>query len=189
MRSRSQWKKNHWSVALTEVALSSDDELVFVSLLTGDEYGSSDFTQARVTERRIRGWLEWGVVFSVAEDITIGQNILLKAYIARLDESAVDAAIAAGAAALAQYDPVLDSTYTGNDIMWTYGGTVYQTVSNTGNGSFIQDSKFLHVPELDVPVSRKLEGDEGIFLVYKGSGSNIENAVLFQGCTRILFQE
>jgi len=184
-RSSSQWKKNHWSVQANALVTSSADEIVFVELLTPEDLGSTDFLQARATEKRIRGWAEW----SLSGDVAVGNNQgILMAYIAKLDQSAVDGAIAtAVAATLDPFDPELDEAYSGNSIMWTYGGQLLTTELATDPNS-VAVLKTLWT-EIDVPVNRRLEGDEAIYLVYKEIGSVNVNDCSLSLVTRVLFQE
>lgn len=163
---------------------SDSGEIIFLVLLSGDEYGSDDFVQARVTEKRIRGSGLWSIGTQAVADVTT--QALLCAYVALLDESAVDAAIAAGGAALGQYDPSLDEAFSGNDILWTHSDAVFTTEG--ANAAQIVDHRFSWV-EFDIPVNRRLEGDEAIMLVYKLEGSFGANTGSFTGIHRILFQE
>jgi len=188
MRSSSQWKKNHWSVNANALVASSADEIVFYELVTPEDLGSTEFLQARATEKRIRGWGEW----SLQQALTIpGDNTaILMAYIAKLDNSTVDAAVASGnAASLDPLDPELDEAYAGNSIMWT-GGAQILRARNNDDDTNVNTTVFksYHVT-FDVPVSRKLEGDEGIFLVYKSLGNIGDDDVTFSAVIRTLFQE
>jgi len=172
-------------VQANALVLSSADEIVFVELLTPEDLGSTEFLQARATEKRIRGWAEW----SLSGDVAVGNNQgILMAYIAKLDQSAVDGAIAtAVAATLDPFDPELDEAYAGNSIMWTYGGQLLTTELATDPNS-VAVLKTLWT-EIDVPVNRRLEGDEAIYLVYKQIGSVNVNDTSLSIVTRVLFQE
>jgi len=184
-RNRSQWKKNHWAVHANALSLSSSDEIVFVELMTPADYGSTEFLAAKATERRIRGWVEW----SVAGDVAVGNSsAILYAYIAKIDQSTVDGAIASGiAAVLDPLDPELDEAYAGNSIMWTYWGTLLTSALNTDPDT-ISFQRVMRT-EIDVPVARRLEGDETIYLVFKAVGSPNVNDIQTISITRILFQE
>jgi len=177
-----QWRANSWS---NRIILEPHEigTIVANELLTVPEYSDAqgvfeDQVQGRATIIRIRGWLD------VTFDTTTGNNEVLfqnifGMYIAPISRAEVDSGVV-----LDPLEPFEDDAYSFQSIMWTGGGVV--------QGSFIVDDSDIGAShfrqEIDVPVMRRLEGDEQLYLV--GLNINVLNQVdlLVTGVIRTLYR-
>jgi len=177
-----QWRANSWS---NRILLEPHEinTIVANELLTVPEYSEGqgileDQLQGRATIMRIRGWLDVTILNTTGNPELNFQNVFAM-YLAVISRAEVDSGVV-----LDPLEPFEDDAYSFQSIMWT-GGGVMQGSFVDGQADFA-GSHFREV--IDVPVMRRLEGDEQLYLV--GFNLNVFNQVdaLLTGVIRTLYR-
>ena len=150
----------------TNVKLSS--EAVSNTVNSLNIVDSSEFSitgsQKMVTLMAIRGWL------SATKVVASGGTVLF-GLVASVDEDI--------SATAAELDPAISSTYTDEDILWTFGCELpdWSTASQAGGGIWHQ--------EVNIKARRKLKTGQDIRIVYTNT---LGSRVLLSGILRALLK-
>jgi len=183
-RSGTQWRSNSWS---NRILLEEHEPATIVAneLLTVNEYSDAtgvfeDQVQGKATIIRIRGWINASVFGGVAPAADVFDKNAFFWYIAVISRAEVDSGVV-----LDPLEPAEDDAYSFQSIMATGGTVLHQFRGEDLNASCGPSS---YNWDIDVPVMRRLEGDEQLYLV--GLNVNILNVsnVLLSGVIRTLYR-